>query len=223
MLLWAVIFGIFINEVYLYSTTHSLSIFETLETFGIMSQKSLLSFGIFAPLSFIILYTIRPLVFFPASIMTLSSVFIFGPYVGFLVSYIGETCSAVLTYTIGKYFGKEFGLTKKIEKTNIHVYLQKNGFLSIFILRIVPLFPFDFVNYSSGIFKISFKTYMAATLTGIVPGLIAFIFLGNSFLHPGQMPYAIAFVLILISIGWILKRRFQKTVVTSPSILTKKN
>jgi uncharacterized membrane protein YdjX (TVP38/TMEM64 family) len=206
---WGVLFSIFANEVYLYSTLYNKGIFETLQIFGVTSQKALLVFGIFSPLFFALLYILRPLVFFPASIMTISSVLIFGPYLGFLVSYLGEACSAILTFTIGKYFGKELGITNKVTNTTIHTYLQKNAFLSIFLLRIIPLFPFDFVNYSSGVLRVKFKTYMTATLLGIMPGLLVFIFLGNSLYRTEQMPYAISAAVLLIITGWLLKQKYQ--------------
>jgi uncharacterized membrane protein YdjX (TVP38/TMEM64 family) len=141
--------------------------------------------------------------------MTITSVLFFGVYKGFVVSYIGESSSSVLAYYVGKYFGEEFGITKKILKMPIGHYLKGNAFLSTFVLRIVPLFPFDFVNYSSGVLKIRFKAYFFATILGILPGLAVFIAVGNSLVHKEFLPTATASAFALIVIGLWMKEKYE--------------
>jgi uncharacterized membrane protein YdjX (TVP38/TMEM64 family) len=141
--------------------------------------------------------------------MTITSVLFFGVYKGFVVSYIGESSSSVLAYYVGKYFGEEFGITKKILKMPIGNYLKGNAFLSTFVLRIVPLFPFDFVNYSSGVLKIRFKAYFFATILGILPGLAVFIAVGNSLVHKEFLPTATASAFALIVIGLWMKEKYE--------------
>jgi uncharacterized membrane protein YdjX (TVP38/TMEM64 family) len=141
--------------------------------------------------------------------MTITSVLFFGVYEGFIVSYIGETSSAVLAYFVGKYFGEEFGVTKKILRMPIGHYFSGNAFLSIFILRIVPLFPFDFVNYSAGVLKIRFKEYFFATVLGVLPGLAVFIAVGNSLIHKEFLPITLSSAFALIIIGLWMKEKFE--------------
>lgn len=207
---WLLLLGLFLNELYFYAFTSEMGLIPALKMLALSVQNKLTGFGIITPILFIVLYTIRPLLFFPASIMTLTSVFVFGPYGGFVVSYIGETCSACLTFYIGKYFGEELGITQKVSKTKVGHYLEGNAFLSVFILRIVPIFPFDVVNYASGIAKIPFKKYILATLLGVLPGIAAFIFLGDSLLHTEQLPLAITLSILLIVIGLIIKKNFEE-------------
>jgi uncharacterized membrane protein YdjX (TVP38/TMEM64 family) len=181
-----------------------------MKMFGEQLQAALMGFGIFTPFLFMLLYTVRPLLLFPASVMTLTSVFLFGPYGGFIVSYIGELFSSVVAFLVGKYLGQELGLTKKVEQTKIGNYFRGNAFTSVFLLRLIPLFPFDFVNYASGIAKIPFKPYIYGTMLGVLPGLSAYIFLGFSLMHTEYLFAAVVVFLILIVGGNIGKRRMEK-------------
>jgi uncharacterized membrane protein YdjX (TVP38/TMEM64 family) len=206
---WIVICSLFLHHIVIFASVHHVDLYEAFKMFDMETQDKLMGYGIITPILFVIIYTIRPLLFFPASVMTITSVFVFGPYEGFFVSYIGEMFSAILAYYVGKYFGEELGITRKILKTPIGPYFQGNPFLSIFVLRIVPLFPFDFVNYASGVFKIRFKKYLLATLLGVIPGLAVFIFLGNSLVHREFLPVAIASVVALILGGLWAKERYE--------------
>lgn len=209
---WVFIVAIFFREVLLYAREFNISFFEALEIIDLAIQRKLVGYGLISSISFIFIYTLRPLVFFPASIMTLTSVFIFGPIQGFIISYLGELASAVITFYVGKYFGEALGLTRKPLIKHIAPYFQKNPFLSIFILRIIPLFPFDFVNYASGIFRINFKKYFYATVLGVIPGLAVFIFLSYSLVHRELFPWAVVSTVCLIGTGIWMKKKYEVTV-----------
>lgn len=178
--------------------------------------------GPWAILIYIIAYTIRPIVFFPSSIMTPLSALLFGPYLGWIFTYIGETFSATVAFFIAKYFGKD--LIAKFEKQNqekggkttanfILKYkerLEKNGFETVIFLRLVPLFPFDFVNYACGLSDISYRTYLIATMIGVIPGLTAYIFLGGSLMNPYFiLPTIILFVLLTVLARYLRKKRSE--------------
>ena len=163
--------------------------------------------GLWSGLVFIIAYTVRPLIFFPTSIMTPLSAILFGPIMGWLYTYIGENLSATVAFFAARYFGRNF--VKENENAFIQKYdkkLKTNGFETVLILRLIPLFPFDFVNYASGLSSIKYRHYISATLLGVIPGLTAYIFLGGSLTNP----YLIIPTIFLFSIITFLAHRYQK-------------
>lgn len=206
---WILTVGIFFREVSLYSLAHNISLFQALEIIDFTIQQRLTDYGMLSFVLFVVIYTIRPIVFFPASVMTVTTVLIFGAVEGFFISYVGELSSAALTYYIGRYFGEELGITRRSFMRKITPYFRENAFLSVFVLRIIPIFPFDFVNYASGILKINFKKYFYATVLGVAPGLIVFIFLSYSLIHRELLPWSIASTIALITIGIILKKEYE--------------
>lgn len=210
-LIWASIIALFLREVYLYAFVEDLGLFTTLQILGNEVQGLVTEAGVFAPFLFILLYTLRPLILFPASIMTLTSVFVFGLYGGFFVSYVGEMLSACVAFFIGKYFGNSLHITPKINTTKVGKYFTDNPFLSVLMLRIVPVFPFDFVNYASGIMKVPFYPYITASLIGVLPGLLSYVFLGFSLMHTEYLLYSLGFLaLIMVSSHYGKRFLYQK-------------
>lgn len=164
--------------------------------------------GIWSGVVFIIAYTIRPLVFFPTSIMTPLSAVIFGPVMGWVYTYIGENLSATVAFFAARYFGRN--LVKENENAFIRKYddkLRHRGFETVFMLRLIPLFPFDFVNYASGLSAIKYKSYISATLLGVIPGLTAYIFLGGSIANPYLL---IPTLTLFAAISWFGHRHNKK-------------
>jgi len=163
--------------------------------------------GVWSGLFFITAYTIRPLIFFPTSVMTPLSAVLFGPFIGWIYTYIGENLSATVAFFAARYFCRNF--IKENENAFIQKYdkkLKTNGFETVLILRLIPLFPFDFVNYASGLSSIKYRHYIFATLLGVIPGLTAYIFLGGSLTNP----YLIIPTVILFGLITFLAHRYQK-------------
>lgn len=164
--------------------------------------------GIWSGVAFIIAYTVRPLVFFPSSIMTPLAAVLFGPVMGWIYTYVGENLSATVAFYTARFFGRNF--IKENENSFIKKYDEKLrccGFETVLMLRLIPLFPFDFVNYASGLSAIRYRSYIGATLLGVIPGLTAYIFLGGSLANPYLLvPTIVLFALI----SWVAHRHHKK-------------
>ena len=78
--------------------------------------------------------------------------------------------------------------------------------MSVFMLRLVPIFPFDVVNYASGIARLPFKDYILATMVGVIPGLSSYIFLGYSLVHTEYLLSALFIFIALLAISHYTKR-----------------
>lgn len=134
----------------------------------------------YGPLLYIAVYALRPIIFFPATLLTLLSGALFGFWQGVLFTILGENMSANFAYFLGRVFGKDIlpedgvGLLSKWQEK-----VQKRGFESVLIMRFIYL-PFDAVNYGCGILRVKWREYFLATMIGIMPGLMAFIGFGAS-------------------------------------------
>ncbi len=128
------------------------------------------------PLIYIVLYAVRPLILFPATLLTLLSGTLFGFWWGLVYTIVGENASANFAYFIGRFFGKDL----RLEDTAVGKWveaLRKNAFETILLMRVFYV-PFDLTNYSAGIIRARWKDYFLATLIGIAPGLTTFVALG---------------------------------------------
>ncbi|MGJ9385676.1 TVP38/TMEM64 family protein [Salipaludibacillus sp. CF4.18] len=176
-------------------------------------QVLMQSFGIWAPLVFIGIFTIRPFVLFPASILAIAGGLSFGPFIGPLVTYIGSLSGAAVSFLVFRKLGAN--LRKKDwngKGNNLQLKIEENGFFYIMALRIIPVINFDFVSYLSALSRIQFRKYFGATMVGIIPGTLAFNFLGASFVDLNLTMILITSGLFIVafSIPVIIRRIMKK-------------
>jgi uncharacterized membrane protein YdjX (TVP38/TMEM64 family) len=159
------------------------------------------SFGWWAPLIYMGIYAFLPLLLFPGTILTLVGGLLFGPYLGTLYTIIGSSASAAMAYIIANKLGKEF-VAARLKGRFRELYLQseKGGFKIIFLLRIVPLFPFDVINYAAGLSPIRFRHYLAGTVLGMAPGTFIYNLLGSTIIDFHSPKFMIALGLLMLSI-----------------------
>ena len=83
--------------------------------------------------------------------------------------------------------------------------------MAILLARLVPIFPFNLLNYASGVTGIRTREYVVATVVGIIPGTYAYAALGGS-LGDWTSPEfltAVAMVVVLGVGGTIYARQDQ--------------
>lgn len=140
---------------------------------------------VYGPFLYIVLYAIRPVIFFPATLMTLLSGALFGFWGGVFYTTLGANLSASLAYFLGRYFGGDLIDGEAGVFANWKKELQENSFVTVLIMRFVYL-PFDLTNYACGIFKVKWAPYALATLIGILPGSATFVSLGATLENIGD-------------------------------------
>jgi uncharacterized membrane protein YdjX (TVP38/TMEM64 family) len=161
---------------------------------------------IVAPLVYIIIYIIRPLVFFPTSILTPLSSAVFGPFLGWIYTFVGENIAASVAFLVARYFGGD--LVSRFKKLKlIDTELTEHGLRTVIFLRLVPLFPFDMVNFGLGLTAVTWRRYVIGTAIGVLPGLTAYIFLGASLLSGMYIVPTIVVFALLSLLGTYLQKR----------------
>jgi uncharacterized membrane protein YdjX (TVP38/TMEM64 family) len=162
-------------------------------------REWIISFGVLAPLVYIALYTLRPLLLFPASILSLAAGLAFGPIWGTLYTIIGATGGAVLSFFVARKLGGRLISSKwKGKGEVIQTQLEQNGFYYVLLLRLIPIFNFDMISYVSGVSKVRFQSFFLGTIIGIIPGTFAYNFLGSSLFSASWLVLATAITLFAI-------------------------
>jgi uncharacterized membrane protein YdjX (TVP38/TMEM64 family) len=173
--------------------------------------------SVYGPLIFILVYTLRPLVLFSATILSLAGGYLFGPVLGVLFVIVGSNAGASLAYVIGRFFGgddllegESMGIIRRWLRP-----LRENSFETVLIMRFLFL-PYDLVNYVAGLLKINYGAFLLATLLGSIPGTLAFTLAGASIEgdFTGGVPSLNPRVLIasvVIFVASLLFSRYLKT------------
>ena len=134
-----------------------------------------------ALLAFILVYSIRPLVLFPATLLTVAGGLLFGPVVGIAATIIGANASAMVAYWVARSFGFQGesdpdaeGLMRRWANK-----MRQDSFVTILLMRFAFL-PYDFVNYAAGFLRIKPLPFLLATALGSLPGTVSFTLAGAS-------------------------------------------
>ncbi|MBI2337143.1 MAG: TVP38/TMEM64 family protein [Deltaproteobacteria bacterium] len=146
-------------------------------------QAWIQSQGIFAPLVFGLIYVVATVFALPGSILTLGGGLLFGAWWGTLINWLSASLGAMISFLIARYLGQ--GTVAKILKKQqklrgLNDKIGKNGFYSVLILRLVPLFPFNALNFGLGLTQVSFRDYALATMIGMLPGTFVYTSLGSA-------------------------------------------
>jgi uncharacterized membrane protein YdjX (TVP38/TMEM64 family) len=140
------------------------------------------SFGALSALVYVIAYVLNTIsVLPPIAPLSLTAGLAFGSLWGAILLMAAALIGTSATFMISKFFGR--GLVEKILKgkfKNLDEKLQRNGFLTVLFFRLVPLVPYELLNYACGLSKIKFKDYFFATLLGLIPGVVVAAFFGGS-------------------------------------------
>ena len=135
--------------------------------------------GAIAPLLFMLIYALAAVLFLPGSVLTLAGGALFGPVLGTFYNLTGATLGATLAFLIARYLasdwvaGKAGGRVKQLING-----VEGEGWRFVAFVRLVPLFPFNLLNYALGLTRLRLVPYVIATYIFMLPGAIAFTYLG---------------------------------------------
>jgi uncharacterized membrane protein YdjX (TVP38/TMEM64 family) len=140
------------------------------------------SFGRLAALVYVAAYVLNTIsVIPPIAPLSLTAGLAFGAFWGSILLMTSAVIGTSATFAISRFFGRD--LVEKMMKgkfKNLDEKLERNGFLTVLFFRIVPIVPYEVLNYASGLSKIKFKDYFLATLLGLIPGVVIASFFGGS-------------------------------------------
>jgi uncharacterized membrane protein YdjX (TVP38/TMEM64 family) len=135
-----------------------------------------------ARLIYVMVYIVGTVVLLPGTVLSFAGAVLFGAYEGTLYTWIGATIGATLAYLIGRALGREF--IEQLFGGRFAAFdqrIREHGFTGLLIIRLLPLFPFNAVNFGCGLTGIRLRDYVLATAIGIVPGTFVYQFLFAKF------------------------------------------
>ncbi|MFK7909187.1 MAG: TVP38/TMEM64 family protein [Akkermansiaceae bacterium] len=145
---------------------------------------------VWAPVVFVGLYILATVLFIPGSIITLAAGVLFGVVWGSVYVSIASVTGASLAFLIGRYFARDW-VRKKIESRPkfkaVDDAISREGAKIVLLLRLSPLFPFNFLNYGLGVTKIPFWKYVGASWLGMLPGTILYVYVGSLFKNLAEL------------------------------------
>ena len=135
--------------------------------------------GLVGPLVFMLVYVIGTVFFLPGSVLTLAGGALFGPVLGTFYNLTGATAGAVLAFLVARYLASDWVEQKTAGRLKqLKQGVEGEDWRFVAFVRLVPLFPFNLLNYALGLTRIRLSHYLIATYLFMLPGAIAYTYLG---------------------------------------------
>lgn len=164
--------------------------------------------------AFILGYACLSLVPFPSSASSIAGGLLFGIWVGSLLVMVGATLGAVGGFLMSRWVGLD-GLNRigGDRLRRIQDEVAERGFITVLLARLIPILPFNGLNYAMGLTRIRLSEYTAATALGIIPGVVVYVAVGAYGLDVGSPRFyaALAAFSLLTLAGVLIGRRRQRT------------
>ena len=135
--------------------------------------------GIWAPIGHVVLFALGTVLFAPGSIFGLAGGALFGPAWGTLLNLTGAMLGATAAFLVARYIAADWVRARagdRIERVISGV--EAEGWRFVVLARLVPLVPFNLLNYALGLTRISLLHYVLASLIAMAPGTLAFTWIG---------------------------------------------
>lgn len=174
--------------------------------------------GPLAPATFVVLYVLLTVLLVPGSVPTVAAGALFGAVWGSVLTVVGATLGASAAFLLARHAGRAAVAPRLGARgRRVDAWLARHGFLAVLLVRLVPLAPFNVVNYAAGVSGVSARSYVLATAVGIVPGTVAFVVLGSAVSRPGSAAFvgSLAAVAVLSLGGWVAGRRLRRAQAAS--------
>jgi len=135
--------------------------------------------GSAGPIVFMLIYIIGTVFFLPGAVLTLAGGALFGPVLGTFYNLTAATIGAMISFIAARYLAHDWvekktgGRMKQLKQG-----VEGEGWKFVAFVRLVPLFPFNVLNYALGLTRIKFSHYSMATYIFMLPGAVAYTYLG---------------------------------------------
>ena len=135
--------------------------------------------GVWGPLLFVAVYAAGSVLFLPGSVLTLAGGALFGPVLGTLYNLTGATLGATLAFLVARHLASDWVADKTGGRLKQLINgVEGEGWRFVAFVRLVPLFPFNLLNYALGLTRIRLSHYVLATWVFMLPGAVAYTYLG---------------------------------------------
>ncbi len=136
-------------------------------------------FGAAGPLVFMAVYALGTVLFLPGSVLTLTGGALFGPVWGTLYNLTGATAGATVAFLVARYLAADWAARHSGGRLGqLKQGVEEEGWRFVAFVRLVPLFPFNALNYALGLTRIRLWHYVLTSYICMLPGALAYTYLG---------------------------------------------
>lgn len=140
------------------------------------------------PAVFILIYAVGCVIALPGSALTLAGGAVFGTWWGTVYNVLASNLGATLAFFTARYFGRDFvkTLLKGGKLAQFDEAVAKSGFKAVFRLRLIPLVPFNGLNFGAGFSAVKYRDYLLGSFLGMLPATFIYTYFADALLQGAQ-------------------------------------
>ena len=175
------------------------------------------------PVLFIIIYVFATVLAMPTfSFMTVIGGTLFNTPVAIVSAWLGAVIGASLSFLVARYCVRERAtryLSSKPVFQKISDLTEKNGIIAVAAVRLIPLFPFNLLNYAFGLTTLSFTVYAFWSAVFMLPTIVLYVVgteVAMSAIDSGNVSWNLIGIAVLTFIVLALAVRAVKNNINIP-------
>ena len=132
---------------------------------------------------FIAIYTLLTVIGIPGTVLTIVGGCLFGIWYGTIISIISATLGALCAFWAARYLFRNSAqrrFSNSVRLTKFQTAVREQPFGFVLTTRLIPISPFNLVNYLFGLTTIDWLSYTWATFIGVIPGCFIYTWIGKS-------------------------------------------
>jgi uncharacterized membrane protein YdjX (TVP38/TMEM64 family) len=179
----------------------------------------ILGLGPLGAVVFVLIYGVATTVALPASVLTVAAGAMFGSVLGVALVSVGATLGAAGAFALARWFARDsvsrwLAGNEKFRK--LDALTERHGAIIVAITRLVPIFPFNLLNYGFGLTRVPFWTYLLWSWLCMLPGTVLYVVGADAFtrgLAEGRVPWALIGALVGALVVLVLLVRHARRVL----------
>jgi len=173
-------------------------------------RQYLESFGIWAPLMFILLQIVQVVITpFSHYVVGILGGYMFGTWPGFIYNLIGRIIGTLIAFYLARKYGR-FIIEKLVKQKTIKKYdkLFEKGKGILFLMYFLPLFPDDELSYLAGFSSIKSKIFIPIMALGHIGGSLGLAYIGSGL--SSKDPLFIIWSILTLIAGFLFLKYYKK-------------
>jgi uncharacterized membrane protein YdjX (TVP38/TMEM64 family) len=172
--------------------------------------------GVIAPLVFVAVQAFQVVFFFiPGEIPQVAGGYMFGLWMGTVLSLVGITLGATFNFVIARFLGVPFVnvlfSSEKVERAR-RIAGSPTARLSFFLFFLIPGIPKDILCYVAGLSVMRLYIFLLFSTLGRIPGIIGSALIGDAaadrrWILAGTIFFVAAFLFVF---GFLFRDRIQR-------------
>ncbi len=135
--------------------------------------------GPWGALAFMAIYAAATVALLPGTVLTLAGGALFGPVAGTFYNLTGATLGATGAFLVARYLAADWVRARLGERTaQLVAGVEHEDWRFVAFVRLVPLIPFNLLNYALGLTRVRLSRYVIASYLAMLPGTLAYTYLG---------------------------------------------